>query len=171
VSVDIPEPEDHRGLGRRQMIAASAVAGVAAWTAPAIVDSLASPAAAVAHVCNVYVFKVTRNGDLATCTAAINAVCATPTLSGAGASCSAFTRVNSTTSPINFSNPGTCTGGNTETTTFAINTAGHNFVGTATSATVCASTLTLTAASGTSASVTQTGVPQNGVWYAILVIT
>jgi hypothetical protein len=35
-----------RGLTRRQMIRASAVAGAAAWTAPMIVDSLASPAAA-----------------------------------------------------------------------------------------------------------------------------
>jgi hypothetical protein len=34
------------GLSRRQMIKASAVAGAAAWTAPMIVDSLSSPAAA-----------------------------------------------------------------------------------------------------------------------------
>jgi hypothetical protein len=37
---------DSPGLSRRQMIKASAVAGAAAWTAPMIVDSLASPAAA-----------------------------------------------------------------------------------------------------------------------------
>jgi len=36
-----------RALSRRQMIRASAVAGAAAWTAPAIVDSLTSPAAAM----------------------------------------------------------------------------------------------------------------------------
>ena len=35
-----------RGLTRREMIRASAVAGATAWTAPVIVDSLASPAAA-----------------------------------------------------------------------------------------------------------------------------
>jgi hypothetical protein len=34
------------GLSRRQMIKASAVAGAAAWTAPTIIDSLSSPAAA-----------------------------------------------------------------------------------------------------------------------------
>ena len=36
-----------RGLTRRDMIRASAVAGAAAWTAPVILDSLVSPAAAV----------------------------------------------------------------------------------------------------------------------------
>src|SRR5579862_8250686 len=35
-----------RGLTRREMIRASAVAGAAAWTAPVIIDSLASPASA-----------------------------------------------------------------------------------------------------------------------------
>ncbi len=35
------------GLSRRQMIKASAMAGAAAWTAPMIVGSLASPAAAL----------------------------------------------------------------------------------------------------------------------------
>jgi hypothetical protein len=38
--------EEKSGLSRRQMIKASAVAGAAAWTAPVIIDSLASPAAA-----------------------------------------------------------------------------------------------------------------------------
>jgi hypothetical protein len=41
-----PEGTDRRGLSRRNMIKASAVAGAAAWTAPVIIDSLASPAAA-----------------------------------------------------------------------------------------------------------------------------
>jgi hypothetical protein len=35
-----------RGLTRREMIRASAVAGAAAWTVPVIIDSLASPASA-----------------------------------------------------------------------------------------------------------------------------
>jgi len=35
-----------QGLTRREMIRAAAVAGAAAWTAPVIIDSLASPAAA-----------------------------------------------------------------------------------------------------------------------------
>ena len=37
---------ERKGLSRRQMIKASAAAGAVAWTAPVIVDSLASPAAA-----------------------------------------------------------------------------------------------------------------------------
>ncbi len=43
---DVLEQGERRGLSRRDMIKASAVAGAAAWTAPAIIDSLASPAAA-----------------------------------------------------------------------------------------------------------------------------
>jgi hypothetical protein len=35
-----------RGMTRRDLIKASAIAGAAAWTAPVIIDSLASPAAA-----------------------------------------------------------------------------------------------------------------------------
>lgn len=35
-----------RGVGRRALIRGAAAAGMAAWTAPAIIDSLASPAAA-----------------------------------------------------------------------------------------------------------------------------
>jgi hypothetical protein len=43
---DVVEQGSGNGLSRRQMIKASAVAGAAAWTAPVIIDSLASPAAA-----------------------------------------------------------------------------------------------------------------------------
>jgi hypothetical protein len=42
---------DKPGLSRRQMIKASAVAGAAAWTAPVIIDSLSSPAAAGSMPC------------------------------------------------------------------------------------------------------------------------
>jgi len=37
---------DKRGMDRRNMIKAAVAAGVGAWTAPVIIDSLASPAAA-----------------------------------------------------------------------------------------------------------------------------
>ena len=47
---------ERRGLSRRQMIQASAVAGAAAWTAPVIIDSLTSPAAARSG-CTTYYFK------------------------------------------------------------------------------------------------------------------
>jgi hypothetical protein len=43
---DVVEQGERRGLSRRDMIKASAVAGAAAWTAPVIIDSLSSPAAA-----------------------------------------------------------------------------------------------------------------------------
>jgi hypothetical protein len=50
-----------RGLSRRDMIKGAAVAGAAAWTAPMIIDSLTSPAAA-ASGCNIYWVKVTSTG-------------------------------------------------------------------------------------------------------------
>ncbi len=43
---EVEEQGGSKGLSRRQMIKASAIAGAAAWTAPVIVDSLSSPAAA-----------------------------------------------------------------------------------------------------------------------------
>lgn len=45
-AVDTAEPRERRGLSRRDMIKGAAVAGAAAWTAPVIIDSLTSPAAA-----------------------------------------------------------------------------------------------------------------------------
>ena len=44
--VDPVDGEGRTGLNRRQMIKAAGIAGAAAWTAPIIIDSLASPAAA-----------------------------------------------------------------------------------------------------------------------------
>jgi hypothetical protein len=44
---DVTAPEgNQRGMSRRQMIKAAGIAGAAAWTAPVILDSLSSPAAA-----------------------------------------------------------------------------------------------------------------------------
>jgi hypothetical protein len=43
---EVTEQDGRTGLSRRQMIKASAIAGAAAWSAPVIIDSLASPAAA-----------------------------------------------------------------------------------------------------------------------------
>jgi hypothetical protein len=53
-----------RGLSRRDMIRASAVAGIGAWTAPVIIDSLASPAAAGSVKCqgNKYYAKLVGRG-------------------------------------------------------------------------------------------------------------
>ena len=45
--VELDDGEEGRaGLNRRQMIKAAGIAGAAAWTAPMIIDSLSSPAAA-----------------------------------------------------------------------------------------------------------------------------
>ena len=44
--VDSVDSDERTGLNRRQMIKAAGIAGVAAWTAPMIIDSLSSPAAA-----------------------------------------------------------------------------------------------------------------------------
>lgn len=50
---DVVDQDGRRGLSRRQMIKASAVAGAAAWTAPVIIDSVSSPAlGAVASGCS-----------------------------------------------------------------------------------------------------------------------
>jgi hypothetical protein len=43
---EVVEQGERKGLSRRDLIKASAVAGAAAWSAPVIIDSLASPAAA-----------------------------------------------------------------------------------------------------------------------------
>jgi hypothetical protein len=44
---DTTTPEPREGIGRRTLIKRAAAAGAVAWTAPVILDSLASPAAAV----------------------------------------------------------------------------------------------------------------------------
>jgi hypothetical protein len=44
--VDPVDGDGRPGLNRRQMIKAAGIAGAAAWTAPMIIDSLSSPAAA-----------------------------------------------------------------------------------------------------------------------------
>jgi hypothetical protein len=156
------------------MIKAAAVAGLGAWTAPVIIDSLASPAAAVTHICDFYVFHMTHSGNSGNCVTAIDTgTCPTPSISGATAACSSFARQTSTTAPVNFTNTA-CTGGTSESVTFTINTAGRSFAGTATSGGLstssCLASVTLTAASGTSVTLTNGSVDQNGVWFAYLAI-
>jgi hypothetical protein len=62
-----PEGTERRGLSRRDMIKASAAAGVAAWTAPVIIDSLVSPAAAFSGTlppgCHVAAFNASNCHD------------------------------------------------------------------------------------------------------------
>jgi hypothetical protein len=153
------------------MIKRAAAAGAVAWTAPVIVESLASPAAAVTGGrCDFYVFKMTRNGNSANCTAAIDTgTCSPATISGT--SCTGYDRQTSTASPVNFTSTGACSGGASETVTFTINSTGRAFAGTAQSLATCSSTVTLNPASGLSVTLSQGTVPQNGVWYAYLAIS
>jgi hypothetical protein len=63
---DLPMTDEPRkGLSRRQMIAAAGVAGAAAWTAPVIIDSLSSPAAAETHPTGTYSFEIRKTGNSA----------------------------------------------------------------------------------------------------------
>lgn len=59
--VDTQDTRSSRGLSRRDMIKGAAVAGAAAWTAPVIIDSLSSPAAA-ASCGNRWYMKLASNG-------------------------------------------------------------------------------------------------------------
>src|SRR4051794_7350628 len=72
---DVEAQDGRRGLSRRDMIKASAAAGAVAWTAPVIIDSLSSPAAAGSTPCTgtsvtmswIYIlFKVPAGGIFVT---------------------------------------------------------------------------------------------------------
>src|SRR5207248_362841 len=55
---------DSRGLSRRELIRASAVAGAGAWIAPTIIGSLRSPAAAQTAECTTfYSYQTQPDGD------------------------------------------------------------------------------------------------------------
>ncbi len=162
------------GMDRKSFIKAAAAAGAGAWVAPAIMDSLTSPAAALTNgPCDLYVFRMQRTGASGACTAAIAlvATCATPSVSGTV--CTGFTRQTSTSSPVNFTNTGSCTGGANQSVTFTINTAGRWFAGTFKSAAntaACPASAPLTPTTGTSVTLTQTGLNTNGVWWAYLAV-
>jgi hypothetical protein len=78
----------------------------------------------------------------------------------------------STTTPVNFTNSGSCAGGESETVTFTIDTAGCTIVGSAQSlGSTCSTSVALTSQSTTSLQLTQGSVPQGGIWYAYLAIS
>jgi len=58
------ETPESRSLSRRKMIKAAAITGAAAWTAPVIIDSIASPAAAVTCPAGKYQYLVLWSGTL-----------------------------------------------------------------------------------------------------------
>jgi hypothetical protein len=160
------------GPTRRELIRNAAVAGGAAWAAPVIIDSLASPAAAVTvGPCNYYVFSIRRDGNSQNCNvdnALVPASTCASTPSNNIGVCTSYVRQTSSATPVSISV--SCTGGATATATFTINTAGCEFQGRASSLT-CAAAPTLVAPLGTTTTtVTQSGIPQNGTWFAYLAI-
>jgi hypothetical protein len=58
-----PEPRTGAGVDRRTLIKASAIAGLGAWTAPLIIDSLSSPAAAITPVAGCFKVEFDWNGS------------------------------------------------------------------------------------------------------------
>ena len=81
---------DARGLSRRQLIKASAAAGAAAWTAPLIVESLTSPAAAFSGDCKQYTVKLTASGAcFSACFGGVLGTCFPASGSKWGGNCSA----------------------------------------------------------------------------------
>lgn len=57
-----PSPADTPGVDRRALIRRAAAAGTLAWTAPVVIDSLASPAGAVTFAASCYRAQFERSG-------------------------------------------------------------------------------------------------------------
>jgi hypothetical protein len=84
------------GIGRRTLIKRAAAAGAVAWTAPLIIDSLASPAAAV--TCATTCFRVTFPADnTPPCNAPSVAVAGDCPTGTTGAGCTTTTNLNAGT--------------------------------------------------------------------------
>ena len=61
-AIDAPDRRGMgRGMDRRTMIKAAGIAGAGAWVAPVIIDSLSSPAAAVAVAAGTYRYEYVTN--------------------------------------------------------------------------------------------------------------
>jgi hypothetical protein len=115
----VPEEETsvapRRGMDRRTMIKAAGIAGAAAWTAPAIIDSLVSPAAASSGKCKLYVYQGSASGNACGAFTLLDATtCADPTAvpcascpCGGCANCNSgttFVRADSADGAFTFSN-------------------------------------------------------------------
>ena len=102
------------GIDRRTLIKRAAATGAVAWTAPMIIDSLASPAAAITGTPGCFRFTVptTAGPTCGTVTAADNVTCplvttqCTPTTEAAGTSLSKYcmpaTGCSATTASVTF---------------------------------------------------------------------
>ena len=156
------------------MIKAAAAAGAGAWAAPMIIDSLASPAAALTPgPCNYYVIRFSRNGNSANCAGGV-----APTTTPVGSAstpgnnvgvCTSYTRVTSATTPVNLTI--SCTGGADEAGTVTITSpAGCQFQGASAPSPTCPTAPALSAASGTQLVFDESGVGQNSPWFAAVAI-
>lgn len=106
------------GLSRRDMLKGAAAAGAAAWSAPVVLGSVASPAAAASGPCALYVYRVHAQANACGAYALMpTATCATPTSTTCASCspCSAGTRTtvaapaNITFSGCSYVNQGTLT--------------------------------------------------------------
>ncbi len=89
-------PEGKRTLDRRTLIKGAAVAGAVAWTAPVIIDSMASPAAATTTCFNARLENISSAppGDCAPGGVAGASSCVTTTSTTPNGTCSGVTFTN-----------------------------------------------------------------------------
>lgn len=89
-------------VDRRTLIRRAAVAGAVAWTAPIVVESLASPAGALTPAgCSLYVFRLDRNGNSGNAQVTLSADACATTVTGLASTCDGFTRITANgTAPV-----------------------------------------------------------------------
>ena len=175
IDPDITEGDDKRGLSRRTMIKRAAAAGAIAWTAPVILDSLSSPAAAVSVPagCYGYVFFLSASGSTCTVTLVSGGNnggnnCSKITIPASG-TCSTYTDALGTPEAAVVTAAG-CTalaGSLTGFPTFSI-VGGYSctFLQVGKNATCATTGASFSAASGTTA--TPSGTPSSASYYALV---
>ena len=128
---DLESPEaDQPGIDRRTLIKRAAVAGAAAWTAPVILGSVASPAAAItcASTCFRVTFPADNNGACNAPSVAVTGACPTGTV---GPGCTTTTDLPAGTSYASacITAPGFCANTTNFTGPFTLNTSGTCIAG------------------------------------------
>jgi hypothetical protein len=148
------EADESSTIDRRRLIKRAAVLGATAWTAPAILGSIASPAAAVSGTaCNLAIWTVfSANPNGSACTGSLQSItdCATPTSITPDFGCATpLGRIVTGTNPPNLQRISCATSGSQTVSQFTVNV-GCSIIGYAV-LTACAgaSSVALTAHSGT----------------------
>jgi hypothetical protein len=117
--IETPDDVERPGIDRRTLIKRAAATGAVVWTAPVIIDSLASPAAAITCSGTCFQFQIDGDCNPATTEAVSTSQCLLSTPAG----CTTLTNV---AAGVAFSNvcftATTCTG---NTVTFTLNTTGN----------------------------------------------